>query len=505
MNYSLIAVSESFLTGSAFANTSSNNGGGFTQSELVELRDLANSNGLTNMTSTECADLLNGVFNRDFQNVLLVLDGQNSENSLVETTQARTNFQTGGDIPISISNNQVTFDGTPVGFCLAQRSETTDDTCTVQLSIITLIVVLALNLLTLLATALTLLLRRFEPLVTLGDAISSFLQSPDPSTRTNCLLTKQDLGSGTRGWGFSDGRYWAPRRDHMWLRSPSPASWLAAGAWWLASAGLALAGLALTVSSQPASQPLSPFGAASPHATYLLPSPQSPSQTASPALPAAALAIAAAAPQVLLAGLYLSTNALLTSYFLSRESSLYAVLDRGGRPLRVSADPEGRQTTSLYLTLPRPASWALAVLFAGMGFVLSQACFVVSMAQGPSPEDSNDHPSTSASQPRQQHRLGVGLSGAALTVLLAMLAALLLTVLGMGLLRAPTGRNPLVFVGGSCSAVVAARCHRVPWEADVWRQRVGWGAVPGAPGASVGHATFSARSLTELEVSRRYA
>lgn len=506
VKYSLIAVSGSFLTGSPFSNTSSNNEGGFTQSELVELRDLASRNELTNMTNIECADLLSGTFNTDFQRVLLILDGQNSENSLVETTQAGTNFQTGNDMPISVSHNQISFDGTPVGFCLAQRSEPIEKACTIQLSIITFIVVLALNLTTLLITTLTLFLHRLRPLVTLGDAISSFLRDPDPTTRTNCLLTKQSLRSGMGGWGFSDGKYWTPKRDHMWFRSPSRTSWLVAGAWWLASAGLTLGALALTVSSQPASQPLSPFGVASPHTTYLL---RPPPAAAPAALPARALAVAAAAPQLLLAGLYFAANALLTSYFLSRESSLYAVLDSdASRPLRVSADPEGRQTTSLYLTLPRPVSWVLAVLFACMGFVLSQACFVVSLSPATSSGDPGD-----ASSITPQHQLGVGLSGVALVILLAMLIILMLVILGMGLLKAPsvsmydgkTVGNPLVFEGGSCSAVISARCHRVPWEADVWKQKVSWGAVPEMPGAIVSHATFSARSLAELDDTRRYA
>ncbi|KUI58583.1 hypothetical protein VP1G_05857 [Cytospora mali] len=502
VSYSLIVVEESFLTGAPFSDISSNNEGNFTRDELLNLQNLASRNELTNITTSECADLLSGAFNTQYQDFLLVLTTANSENSLVETTQAGTNVQTGRDMPVFILNNQLLFDGTPVEFCLAQSSETTEGICTVQLSFITFIVILGLNLITLIITAATLFLRRFEPLVTLGDAISSFLRDPDPTTRTNCLLTKENLRTGMGGWGFSDGKYWTPKRDHIWFRSPSLANWAVASTWWLAAIGLTLGALALTVGSQPASQPLSPFGVASPHTTYLL------SATASAAVPAGALAIATAIPQLLLAGLYFSTNALLTSYFLSRESSLYAVLDdNSARPLRVSADPEGRQTTSLYLTLPRPVSWALAVLFAGMGFVLSQACFVVSLSTA-----SNGSPG-GASDTTPRYQLGVGLSGVALVTLLALLIILFVAILGMGFLKAPsvsmydgkTVGNPLVFEGGSCSAVISARCHRVPWEADVWKQKVSWGAVPEMPGAVVSHATFSARSLAELDETRRYA
>ncbi|KAK7746493.1 hypothetical protein SLS53_002452 [Cytospora paraplurivora] len=501
VSYNLIVVSESFFSGWVFSNTSSNNEGGLTRKEILELGNLASHNELTNLTTSECIGIFKGAFNTDFRNVLLVLDTLGSENSLVATAQAGIDgnkLQAGNDMSISINNNQLFFDGTPVGFCLAQHSETSEEICTVQLSIFLFVAVLALNLITLLIAASTLVLQRFEPLVTLGDAITSFLRDPDPTTRTNCLLTKQNLRTGMGGWGFSEGKYWTPKRDHMWFRSPSLVNWTVAGSWWLTSTGLVLAALAITVGSQPSSQPLSPFGVASPHTTYLLP------LSASATIPAGALAVATAIPQILLAGLYFSTNALLTSYFLSRESSLYAILDDGaGRPLRVSADPEGRQTTSLYLTLPRPVSWALAVLFTSMGLVLSQAFFVVPL----SPTDITQSPQ------QQHHVLGVGLSGVALVVLLAMLVILLLVILGMGFLKAPSaatcdGRavgNPLVFEGGSCSAVISARCHRVPWEADVWKQRVGWGAVPEMPGAVISHATYSARSLTELDGTRRYA
>ena len=107
---------------------------------------------------------------------------------------------------------------------------------------------------------------------------------------------------------------------------------------------------------------LSPFGAASSYATLLFPDAIQPS-------PLGATLIACL-PQLLLATLYLCVNSLLTVFFLSHESSLFAIKHR---VLRVSGDaPEGEQVTSLYLTLPRPISWFLVVLFAGMGFVLSQ-------------------------------------------------------------------------------------------------------------------------------------
>lgn len=502
LSYNLIAVTESFLTGSSFSNGTDNNAGGLSRNELLALQSLASRNDLTNLTTSECVDLFSGVFNTDFQNVLLVVNSPSSGNSLVETAQAGINLQTGNNMSTTISNAEIFFDGALVQFCLAQPSEAAQETCTLQLNGILLVVVVGLNLVTLVLTAVTLLLRRFEPMVTLGDAISSFLRDPDPSTRKNCLLSKKNLRTGMGGWGFTDGKYWAPERDHFWFRSPSLPNWLAAAIWWLACVIFAAGVLALTVASQPSSHPLSPFGVASPHTTYLLPS------AAASSVPAGSLAIVTALPQLLLAGLYFATNALLTAFFLSRESSLHALLSSANsrRALRVSSDPEGHQTTSLYMTLPRPVSWGLAVFFAAMGFVMSQACFVFSLTASGSPDPSDPDASP-------QRLLGVGFSGVALAALLAMLVVLFLAVAGVSFLRAPAvtmadGRtvgNPLVFEGGSCSAVVSARCHRVPHEADVYKQPVAWGVVPETPGASVSHATYSARGLGELDATRRYA
>lgn len=394
----------------------------------------------------------------------------------------------------STTGNEIVVDGSAVSYCLGETASASQQVCTVNLDGIIFAAVLGLNLFAFLATAATLLIHRFEPLVTLGDAIASFLRDPDPSTRNNCLLTKDNLRTDLGGWGFTEGKYWSPKGPHYWFRSASLAQWLSAGFWWLAAAGPATGVLALTVASSTTGA-LTPFGAADPRSTFL----------ASPSTPVAMLALGAAAPHVLLAGLYLSTNALLTAFYLTRESARHAPLasasgSNPARPLRVSnARPAGRQTTSLYLTLPRPVSWLLAAWFAGMGLVLSQACFAVSVA------------TTDGDEERRAR--GIGFSGVGLLVLLCMLATLLLVVAGLSLRRAPAmvmadGRavgNPLVFEGGSCSAVVSARCHRVPCEADVWRDAVCFGVVPElGPENMVCHATYSARPVAEMDTCHRY-
>ncbi|KAF3760705.1 hypothetical protein M406DRAFT_342907 [Cryphonectria parasitica EP155] len=507
--YDLIAVEPSFLTGAQFSNSSSSNAAALSRAQLLDLQSLLASGGgaLTNLTTTACVDLFDDTFNAEYSNIIL---STSDDNSLVATAQAgfgANNTTTSASTLITTtattSGVEILVDGSSVSYCLAER--TASPTCTVNLNPAVFATILGLNLVTLLLMGATLLVHQHsDPLVTLGDAIASFLREPDPSTRDNALVTRENLRLGLGGWGFTEGKYWSPTRTPLWLSAPSLAQWATAGSWWLVATALAAAALILTVVTDKTGNVhgLSPFGIATPRTTYLF----TESSSTTTIIPAAALAIAVSTPQVLLAGLYFSTNALLTAFFLSRESSLYTQRPgRNGaapRSLRVSADPVGVQATSLYLTLPRPVSWALAVWFAAMGFVLSQSCFVVSV------EESDASSSN--------HLRGLGLSGTALLVLLAMLIILLLAVAAAGLQRLPPSQmadgratgNPLAIEGGSCSAVLSARCHRMPEEAGVWMKKVLWGVVTSAggqdAGSHVGHVTYSARGVGELDGNRRY-
>lgn len=519
MSYNLIAVGESFLTGGQFSNASTSNSAGLTREVLQEIQGAALADELTNLTVSECVYVFTGAFNADYQNLLLVVDG-NDQNTLVATAHAgigESPSSAGNLASTTPGNSEILVNGAQVQYCMGQATTPEQEVCTVELNGVLLAVLLVLHLFMFFSTAASLLLARFEPLVTLGDALSSFLRDPDPMTRMNGLMTKENIRTNMGGWGFTEGKYWVPQRDHRWFRSPSVTQWLVAGFWWILTLCLVAGALALavdsstftyapTTSSSTAPNPttsLTRFGVPNAHATYVL------SDGAASRIPASTLAIVTSIPQLMLAGLYFSTNALLTAFFLTRESSRYAILftNTTRRPLRVSADPRGHQTTSLYLTLPRPVSWALAIWFAAMGWVLSQSVFVVSLTAN-SGGNQESSPAATAN-----HLLGVGFSSAALLALIIMLLVLFLTILGLAFgCKAPaaiqaTGQavgNPLVFEGGSCSAVISARCHRIPGETDVWKGYLCWGVVPEMGDAPTSHVTYSARPLMEMDGHHRY-
>ncbi|KXH66224.1 hypothetical protein CSAL01_13777, partial [Colletotrichum salicis] len=176
--------------------------------------------------------------------------------------------------------------------------------------------------------------------------------------------------------------------------------------------------------------------------------------------------------------------------YLSHELSQYA-LPGISLPLRVSSGrPRGTQTTSLYLTLPRPLSWLLLALFAALGFVLSNAVPMVSVDMRPATRDEKFPMPIN----------GIGFSGIGLLAFLALLVVVAALVLGLGLRRAdpsPTSvdgekaGNPLVLQGGGCSAVITSRCHRPPSDVGAAYRNVAWGVVDQDFETTFGHATFS--------------
>ncbi|KAI0400502.1 hypothetical protein F4802DRAFT_484548 [Xylaria palmicola] len=362
-------------------------------------------------------------------------------------------------------------------------TQSTETECTVSVNGSILAIVAILNIVQVLSMAVILTRSSFDPLATPGDAIRSFLRVPDAATANASLLTKSDLQQ--ERWGADATRQCVPR-NHYWLEAPSLTRWVLTILSWLAIAGPTAAAIALM--ARASSEGVgAPFGAAAPATTFALPTLSAPAD-------AAQLALVAALPQLLLAVLYLAANALLTAYFASRELALFAV---GPRSLRVSSDPAGTQTASLYLSLPRPVSWFLLATFAALGFVLSQAVFPLVVSARPS----------------------IAFNARALLVLVVLLAVVLFAILALGLRRTPApalangsgngnganGGNPLALAGGACSALVAARCHAAREEGEFWLGPLTWGVVEEAAEDRPGRCAFTANTLGLLDATREYA
>ena len=108
----------------------------------------------------------------------------------------------------------------PIQYCLSQPVE---GYCTLQFSFLIITIVIVCNIMKLACMMMLLLRQQAKPLVTLGDAVESFLATPDPTTEDMCLADKRE---------FSAKKPWSARRDSY---EPKQLRWFASASWkrWL--------------------------------------------------------------------------------------------------------------------------------------------------------------------------------------------------------------------------------------------------------------------------------
>ncbi|KAK6866219.1 hypothetical protein PG995_002747 [Apiospora arundinis] len=478
----IVVVTSDFLTGAPFANGTEFNRADMPQADILAIQNDARAGKLETLATIPCLQQAGGTFDTTYDALVLVTKLSSARSSVIQTGMTGDMFKLNSMSSVAIS---VPVDEKVVDRCLVRQG--LPQTCKVGVSTLLLGIVGVLHLITLFSMAAVLTWRNFEPLVSLGDAIRSFMRNPDPTTAAACFLDKNDVGDGR--WGFNEAKYFTPS-DHFWFFTPSIKRWVLTIVSWILLTAPTAAAVALIIEHEPTGA-LTPFGTATPYTTFLFGDASTPPMTHTQAT------IIAALPQLLVGILYFTTNSLLTTYWLSHELSAFAI---GPQSLRVSSDPVGYQTTSLYLTLPRPISWLLYVLFAGISFVLSQAVFPAIINTGPG---------------RTNEIVGIGFSTLALMILLALLVVLILGVLALGLRRAPATTyangeskgNPLALRGGACSAALSAKCHPAPGEPErSWRCPLVYGVVVDAVGAQqVGHCAFSGVSVGAVDAGKIYA
>lgn len=108
------------------------------------------------------------------------------------------------------------------------------ESCQLFFSLPICLVVLGCNLAKLVCAVLTARDQREDVLLTIGDAIASFLDRPDSSTAGCCFLSKPLIAKGAQGWHESginldtDGRRLAlaPPRPHFWFQAVEKGRWI---------------------------------------------------------------------------------------------------------------------------------------------------------------------------------------------------------------------------------------------------------------------------------------
>jgi len=106
------------------------------------------------------------------------------------------------------------------------KSEATDEKCKVQFSLDIMIVVICCNLVKACSMIMAVFRSREPTLVTLGDAVDSFLRVPDPTTMGMCFADRQFIEKEWRRGRGNEPRQWKQKGAQRWWTSPSKTRWI---------------------------------------------------------------------------------------------------------------------------------------------------------------------------------------------------------------------------------------------------------------------------------------
>jgi hypothetical protein len=344
-----------------------------------------------------------------------------------------------------------------------------------------------------------------NPLMTIGDAVASFLDNKDDSTINTGLISikdiKKDYGTGANTW---ENRRWRwkdatsiSRRIVTLLLYASPNSPQRTNSHLARFAAAIITVLCLLMwgvrelnqfwlIDTPNAFRLG-FGATDPRT--LISSNELPRDIVG-------LAVIANAPQIILSMLYYAFNGLFTAMLMGYEWTSYAHKKKG---LRVSRRPAGSQRSTYFLSLPYRFGIPLVLLSGSLHWLVSQSIFVVAF------DLYNDLGETIT----EGVEIGVmnrtiGYSPSAMLAVVVLGVVMVAAVVGIGFIPYVRGM-PLA---GSCSLAISAACHPEQGvgmgDFVLSEQELQWGVVS-TSSDGVGHCAFSSAEVGPLVKGRMYA
>jgi len=238
--YDYVVVTENFLSSSAvynYTNVEFSVGTGV----LETLHGKALNGSLVKYDPADCQKEYAVSFVSKVRNVLLVTNDTDATNNVLDASSwsffnevsyywiCGDGYQ--GDpylsgtlvcspsIATATANNWTLF-AHPISYCMV---EPVTEECRLSFSLVIMLAVIAANLTKATIMVLTFWKLREPTLVTIGDAVASFLEQPDPTTAGICLSTKRDIVKGE--WKKKIEKRWVPKR-HFWFRAASIKRWL---------------------------------------------------------------------------------------------------------------------------------------------------------------------------------------------------------------------------------------------------------------------------------------
>ncbi|KAH0430157.1 hypothetical protein CcaCcLH18_05861 [Colletotrichum camelliae] len=314
-----------------------------------------------------------------------------------------------------------------------------------------------------------------RPILTVGDAVASYLEYPDDRTQDMCLLSKKDFVK--RDWESHPKQFDpTPRRK---FSSGSITRWVVCILLCLLAlsvCGFLLAfGLASLRTYTGRMPPLSKFGPGVIHSDTIMHN----GALSDDSDTLMFNVILANAPQVLMSLIYFNYNALFTCISLATEWDRF--YSGSKKCLRVSTKPQGNQRQTYFLQLPYRYSLTLAVFSGGLHWLISQSIFLVRI-------EIYDHDERTS----QADITACGWSPIGIILVIVAGAVLIGLLVASGFRRLRHGGIP---VAGSCSAAIAAACHADPSERDsLARLPLTWGVVSGKD-VDPGHCSFTSKDV----------
>ncbi|PYI10621.1 hypothetical protein BO78DRAFT_458425 [Aspergillus sclerotiicarbonarius CBS 121057] len=372
----------------------------------------------------------------------------------------------------------------PISHCMRK---TMTQRCRLLFSPSIALAVILFNLAKVICMYLTARTDRSEIFLRVGDAVSSFLAKPDPTTEGRCLLSREDMTRGPYRWEpvpswkssirrrirryraekpidmsmethhmlgeIPSSQETSPRKlptRKLWFQAASKARWATA---------LIMFSLCISISS--IIYNMIQYDGWSLSEQWRLGFGQADSKTniQFPTTNMILLVLISNSPQLVFSILYFICNTLLSCMLVTAEYNDYATQRK---PLRVSW-PQGDQRSTYYLSLPYRYSFPLFLLSVTLHWLLSESFFYVNISAYDVFGHFNQAESTR----------GCGFSPIAIFIILILEGVALFSLLALAI-RPFKSPMPLA---AHCSAAISAACHPPTGDRDAALKPVMWGEV----------------------------
>ncbi|KAH7077439.1 hypothetical protein FB567DRAFT_608536 [Paraphoma chrysanthemicola] len=381
-----------------------------------------------------------------------------------------------------------------VKYCL---SEKVPERCKLQSSLLIMLIVL-ISVAGMVGVMLVMVIRDdTRPLLTVGDAIASFLRSSDPWTQEMCMASRRDFQNVPRkgeAWCFQPTRHRSARK--RLYAATSGRTWLICTITYLAALSALSYLLSISIDSRGRHfdwGAILKLGVGKINDMAFVGS--------WPVNGFMMHVLIANIAQPVLSFIYFSYNGLFTSMAAAVEWESSVLVRKG---LRVSGEPEGKQRGSHFLQLPYRFAVPLMALSGLLHWLVSQSIFLVSIHTYGYDEELRKWTQLASTPAVPYTYTAVGYSPMAIMLVLAVGVFLLVLLLLAGSVKLRTAA-PIV---GSCSAAIAAACHvRTGEDGSLTAiSRVQWGVTSRSKEAGeVGHCSFSKNDVTSPKRGSQYS